>query len=80
MYNFDYPQQAIICRDHIKMQLLIVGPGCIHYPLNPRIYYFLRAWRTTNELSVFIFVANIIHLAKVNSLSHLKPIEHHMDH
>lgn len=51
-----------------KCNWLIFGPGYIHYPLNPRIYYFLRAWRTTNELSVFIFVANIIHLAKVNSL------------
>lgn len=55
-----------------KCNWLTFDPGCTHYPLNPRMYYFLRTCRTTNELSVFIFVANIIHLAKMNSSSPFK--------
>lgn len=54
---------------------LSLGPGYIQHLPNPRMYYLLRTCRTTNELKVFVFVAIIIHLGKVNSLSPFKDCE-----
>lgn len=40
-----------------------------------RMYYLLRMCRTTTELRVFAFVAHVIHLGKVNSLSPFEDYE-----
>lgn len=39
------------------------------------MYDLLGSYRTTAELSVFVFVASVIHLAQVSSLSTFKDCE-----